>query len=322
MKTIDILDLFSGIGGFAKGFQDAGFTVKNHWFSEIDKHAIANYKYNFKHAEYVGSVENVRGSSIRPQVITFGSPCQGFSLAGSGNGLGDKRSNLILEAIRIIGKFRPNVFIWENVKGAFSTNAGADFWAVIKAFADIGGYRLEWQLLNTSWFLPQNRERIYLIGHLAERSRPGIFPFREIDKMFNEGRRQISGQIQTQNDIANCLTKSMHKSGRTDTYIKQINQLNDFNGKSTKQQNRVYDESGLSPTLNTDNRKNIQLHTGIRRLTEIECERLQGFPDDWTKWGNYDGKIKEIAKTNRYQMLGNAVTVNVVKAIAERIELM
>src|SRR5690606_30237072 len=159
-----------------------GFKIKKHFFSEIDKHAIACYKYNFKNAEYVGSVTDVQGRELeRPNIITFGSPCQDFSLAGKRKGMEGERSSLITEAIRLIDECRPDVFIWENVKGTFSSNDGADFWGIIQAFANIGGYRLEWQLLNTSWFLPQNRERIYLIGHLDGRSRPKVFPFREDD---------------------------------------------------------------------------------------------------------------------------------------------
>jgi len=155
-KEIELLELFSGIGGFAKGIEEAGYVIKKHQFSEIDKHAIANYKYNFKDAEYVGSVTDVRGEGISPDIITFGSPCQDFSLAGKQLGMEGQRSVLILEAIRIIRECKPPVFIWENVKGAFSSNDGADFWAILNAFTNIGGYRLEWQLLNTSWFLPQN----------------------------------------------------------------------------------------------------------------------------------------------------------------------
>lgn len=86
-KEIEILELFSGIGGFTKGFIDAGYTIKNHSFSEIDKHAIANYKYNFPNAKSIGSVTDVRGLS-RPDIITFGSPCQDFSLAGKRAGMG------------------------------------------------------------------------------------------------------------------------------------------------------------------------------------------------------------------------------------------
>ena len=178
---INQLDLFSGIGGFHLGFERAGYKVTS-FFSEIDKHAIAVYKHQFPKSTYVGSVTNVRGSDLpRIDLITFGSPCQDFSLAGKRKGMGGERSSLILEAIRLIGECRPRVFIWENVKGTFSSNNGEDFSAILQAFANIGGYRLEWQLLNTSWFLPQNRERIYLVGYstTTKRNWRGVFPIGE-----------------------------------------------------------------------------------------------------------------------------------------------
>ncbi|NIV97034.1 DNA (cytosine-5-)-methyltransferase, partial [candidate division KSB1 bacterium] len=140
------LDLFSGIGGFHLGFERAGYKV-NSYFSEIDKHAVAVYKQQFKESKYVGSVTNVRGADLPTiDLITFGSPCQDFSLAGKRQGMGGERSSLILEAIRLISECRPRVFVWENVKGTFSSNNGEDFAAILQAFANIGGYRLEWQL--------------------------------------------------------------------------------------------------------------------------------------------------------------------------------
>ena len=176
---IKLLDLFSGIGGFHLGLEQAGFTVKS-YNSEIDKHAISVYKNNFKNSTYVGSVTDVRGGEL-PKIdgITFGSPCQDFSIAGKRKGMEGERSSLILEAIRLIQECRPRFFIWENVKGTFSSNSGEDFTAILQAFANIGDYRLEWQLLNTSWFLPQNRERVYLVGYL--RGKPGreVFPIGE-----------------------------------------------------------------------------------------------------------------------------------------------
>ena len=204
-----LLDLFSGIGGFHLGLEKAGFHFDKVMFSEIDKHAIANYKHNFKNAEYVGSVTTIKGSTIpRPNVITFGSPCQDFSISGKRKGMDGQRSSLIKEAIRLIDETRPDVFIWENVKGTFSSNDGADFWAIIKAFADLGGYRLEWQLLNTTWFLPQNRERIYLVGHLAGRSKPGVFPIGE----------SSSKNIRIQRQQANTLT-TRYTADSEGTYI-------------------------------------------------------------------------------------------------------
>lgn len=102
-SEIVFLDLFSGTGGFAKGFLSAGFTFKKHYFSEIDKHAIANYRYNFKDAEYVRGVEEVTKKKIeKPDVVAFGFPCQDLSHSGNREGLDGARSGLFFEALRIV----------------------------------------------------------------------------------------------------------------------------------------------------------------------------------------------------------------------------
>ena len=272
-----IIDLFSGIGGFSLGFQRAGYQFTEHYFSEIDKHAIANYKYNFPHAKYIGDITTLHGGDFTDiDIITFGSPCQNFSLAGRREGLKGAKSSLIAHAIALIAQLRPSVFIWENVKGAFSSNAGADFWAILQAFANIGGYRLEFQLLNTSWILPQNRERIYLIGHLAGRSIPGVFPIGEVTKDSCKKTRNIY-------DYSRTILRGYKNSSSTGSFIR------------------------------TKNNK-------IRYLTEIECERLQGFPDNWTQYGDYNATIKPIARTQRYKLIGNAVTVDIVELIAKRLK--
>ena len=339
---INQLDLFSGIGGFHLGFEKAGYKVTS-YFSEIDKHAVAVYKNKFKNSNYVGSVTDVRGADLpKIDLITFGSPCQDFSLAGKRKGMDGDRSSLILEAIRLIGECRPRVFIWENVKGTFSSNSGEDFSAIIQAFANIGGYRLEWQLLNTSWFLPQNRERIYLVGYSSEPKRDwrGVFPIGE-------------------------------DSGATaSSEVKQIGTRLDSGGKQPYQQDRVYDADGILPALNQGksdlilrvksatsdgyeeattgdtinlSQPNSETRRGrvgkqkaqtletscnqaviegyrIRRLTPIECERLQGFPDNHTAYGNYDGEVKPMSNNQRYKQCGNAVTVDVVGVIATKIK--
>jgi DNA (cytosine-5-)-methyltransferase len=360
-----IIDLFSGIGGFSLGFQRAGYQFTEHYFSEIDKHAIANYKYNFPNAKHIGNIKTIQPANLAgADIITFGSPCVDFSIAGRRAGLAGTKSSLIKKAIALIAEIRPSVFIWENVKGTFSSNAGADFWAIIQAFANIGGYRLEWQLLNTSWVLPQNRERIYLIGHLAGRSEPGVFPIREDDclpttKTQSQFQAKLSGTLKANGNmnaddtyiipkVASTLTGGGHSGGlHSDMTVIQLNPSTESNGRQPYQQNRVYDERGISPALTRNNNDFIikqrprgknkgadlticptissnafqenNLLCGIRRLTEIECERLQGFPNNWTQYGNYNGRKRSISKTQRYKLIGNAVTVDIVELIAKRL---
>jgi DNA (cytosine-5)-methyltransferase 1 len=334
------------------------------------------------------------------------------------------RSSLILEAIRLIGECRPRVFIWENVKGTFSSNSGEDFSAIIQAFANIGGYRLEWQLLNTSWFLPQNRERIYLVGYSTEPKRDwrGVFPIGSK----SESDYQLSRQQANTNTIlqryGNDAQGSYIIEREFNAQVKQVGtRLDSNNGTQPYQQDRVYDADGIvpalnkgksdlilrvksatnsgyeeatsgdtinlsqpnsetrrgrvgkqraqtletscnqavvqpnygskslnetieqntltegepkaldlynrqardeSPTLTEPHHNSLRLFDGyrIRRLTPIECERLQGFPDDHTAYGNYDGEVKPMANNQRYKQCGNAVTVDVVEAIANKIK--
>lgn len=359
-----LLDLFSGIGGFHLGLERAGFEFDEVYFSEIDTHAIANYKNNFKQSKYVGDVKSISTSGIRrPNIITFGSPCQDFSLAGKRRGLDGERSSLIEHALQSISKFRPDVFIWENVKGAFSSNNSEDFWAIIQAFANLGGYRIEWQLLNTAWVLPQNRERIYLVGHLTEsfRNWRPIFPIGEDDFSFRKEAKSNGNRVKTKH----CSTLGIGYGGRpTDTFLKihsrgrgfckdSVNEVcPTIRGSSFEHNTSVIQvpsatkkgyelaESGdsinlqflesktrrgrvgrgVAQTLDCNCEQGVYKDSHIRRLTEIECERLQGFPDNWTKYGDY-GKVKEIAKTNRYKLIGNAVTVNIVELVAKRIKI-
>ena len=323
-----ILDLFSGIGGFSLGFQRAGYNFTEHYFSEIDKSAIANYKKNFPNAKYIGDITTIQPANLAgADIITFGSPCQDFSLAGKRAGLAGAKSSLIEYAIALIADIRPSIFIWENVKGAFSSNARADFWAIIQAFANIGDYTIEWQLLNTSWVLPQNRERIYLIGHLAGRSIPGVFPITEDDclpttKTQSQSQAQISTTLKANGNMnaddtyiipkkAATLTAGGN-SGGLHSDMTVIHQLPRGKNKGA--------DLKICPTISSNAFQENNLLCGIRRLTEIECERLQGFPDNWTQYGNYNGRIRRISKTKRYKLIGNAVTVDIVELIAKRLK--
>ena len=347
MKTkINLLDLFSGIGGFHLGLEKAGFKI-NSFNSEIDKYANQVYKHNFKNSTHVGSVTNVRGSELpRINAITFGSPCQDFSIAGKREGMGGERSSLILEAIRLIKECRPDFFIWENVKGTFSSNNRQDFAAILQAFANIGGYRLEWQLLNTAWFLPQNRERVYLVGHTSNKSGRQIFPIGESQGKIKYLQRQqgdtntitaryaacgsgsyIAERKQYAQEVIigavrgreNGQTLEIQKEDHTNT-ITSVQKDNYVLGYSRDKKGKVVSrhKKDLANTIHSSSgtgNNTDQFVNAIRRLTPIECERLQGFPDNWTQYGT-QGIISD---TQRYKMCGNAVTVKVVEEVAKRI---
>lgn len=287
-----LLELFSGIGGFSKGLEAAGYTFDKVYYSEIDKHAIANFKYNFPYAEHIGSVTDAGEWKIcRPDIITFGSPCQNFSAIGDGSGLQGKASSLVRYAVEAVRRFRPDIFIWENVKGILFAKHRRDFWSIVKAFADIGIYRLEWQLLNTAWFLPQNRERMYLVGRVAEKCTADLFPFVPEGGSDSPCRHEPFHPCR-----CGTVMRGYYKQPNTGNYILHLNPGETYGG-----------------TLTADQSKRV------RMLTEVECERLQGFPDDFTRYGIYDGQKKAIGKAHRYALLGNAVSVPVVKAVAGRI---
>lgn len=328
MKPIKYLDGFSGYGGFHRGLELAGFRFSEVYFSEIDKHAIANYSYNYPKSIYAGSIGNIRrgGQIGNIDMFTFGSPCQDFSNNGKREGLKGGKSSLIVEAIRIISEFRPSVFIWENVKGAFTTNAGADFWGIIQAFTNIGGYRLQWQLCDTSWFLPQDRKRIYLVGTLRETGIGGIFPIEPERAGIREATGQAEEEVRhnaqtlTARDYANWNGNYVEIQANTVAGIEY-----GFDGDgidlafpdSKTRRGRVATQK--SPTLDTSCNKGVITGGRIRRFTPIECERLQGLPDNWTKYGDYDGETKEISDTQRYKLCGNGVSVPVVEAIGRKL---
>jgi DNA-cytosine methyltransferase len=385
-KEIVYLDLFSGTGGFSKGLLSAEFVFKKHYFSEVDKYAIANYQYNYKQAIHLGDVTTINHKQIeRPQLICFGSPCQDISIAGKRKGLKGSRSNLFFEAVRIINECKPDVFIFENVKGLFSSNQGKDFEIILQTFANLGLYDIQWQLLNTKWFLPQNRERIYVIGCLREKSVGQVFPIGESaqrsDALHQEKRKgktisptidtkvgesthrspyvlhwkgsdtkwkydamKTSPALNTQQDwirqpliASGAAYRTLNYKGargsielRKDAISNQLTAVQKDSlvllrelTKDQSKHNRVYNsKNGISKTIKSSDSGsgsqtgNYLIGRAIRRLTPIECERLQGFSENWTKNGLFNGVVREISDSQRYKLLGNTVSVPVVQKIA------
>ena len=200
------IDFFAGIGGFRRGLELSGHKCVG--FCEWDKFATASYtsmhlitdeqrqylssltfkqrqkeilKDEYRNGEwYANDIRNVDAGSLpEAECWTFGAPCQDFSVAGKRAGLDGDRSSLIREIFRLLEEQeeqdRPEWLIYENVKGMLSSNRGLDYLSIISEM-DRLGYDIEWQNINSKWFLPQNRERIYTIGHLRRFGRAKILP--------------------------------------------------------------------------------------------------------------------------------------------------
>lgn len=290
-------------------------SMKTSAFPKINKHATANYLHNFPNHKNYGDITTIQPADIGAiDIFTGGFPCQAFSIAGKRCGFEDTRGTLFFEIARICAVAKPRILVLENVKGLLNHDGGRTFSTIYKTLTDIG-YSVEFQVVNTRWFLPQNRERVYIIGHLATRRRDfkSIFPIGEKTAMDNDRatEKQVASCLQGAGEhIANGEYKGMNLILSTDVFVKQL----------PRGKNKGTDLD-VCPTISSNAFQENNFVSGIRRLTEIECERLQGFPDDWTKYGNYNSTTKEIAKTQRYKMLGNAVSVPVVEEIARRLKI-
>ena len=404
-KKINLLDLFSGIGGFSLGIQQAGIEVDRHYYSDIDKYANELFKRRFKDAEQLGSVTDVSYKSLggkRIDLLTGGFPCQAFSIAGRRRGFDDTRGTLFFEIARILKDYIKNgkpipCILLENVKGLLSHDSRRTFTTIYKVLADLN-YTLECQVVNTRWFLPQNRERIFIFGRYnGNPSGRKVFPIGkndiqikngEIDIVGHSGTGGQRGDIHSPNGIASCLSSTDYKQpqqvlnqigfieknsqgsrvydsngvsktisdgggmgAKTGLYkIDKIDIIGNLKGKDGHECHNIHNPNGIAPTvrenhgkttmvkvrpvltpdrenkrqngrrfkndgedmftLTSQDRHGIMYGNDIRRLTPLECERLQGFPDGWTE-GQSDSQ--------RYKQCGNAVSVPVIKAIMEKI---
>lgn len=360
------LDLFAGIGGFRRGMELAGHKCIG--FCEWDKFARASYIsmhcITEKQREYLSTLDlkqrqkeilkdeylngewgavdirTVTGNSIpRADCWCFGAPCQDFSIAGKRAGLNGDRSSLVREVFRILNEIReedrPEWLIYENVKGMLSSNRGFDFLSILIEMGE-RGYDIEWQLLNSKDFgVPQNRERVYTVGHLRSRGGRKIFPISGI----NTETPELQGQ---QDRITSNTIHARYTAEDTGCQVGvvQVGQIYGTEKEPNPQAGRIYSADGISPTLDAmgggGNRMPKILETitmkvlkqdkhgvlfddgriiRIRRLTPKECFRLQGWTDDYFEKAAFVNSYRQL-----YKQAGNGVTVNVVQAIGELID--
>ena len=179
-KRMKFLDLFAGIGGFRLGMESAGHECVG--FCEIDKYARASYKaiHNTEGEIELHDITTVSDESIRGfgsvDIICGGFPCQAFSIAGNRRGFEDTRGTLFFEICRFASVLRPKYLFLENVRGLLNHDGGATFETIIRTLDELG-YDVEWQVLNSKNFgVPQNRERVFIIGHLRGERTRNVFP--------------------------------------------------------------------------------------------------------------------------------------------------
>jgi len=307
---------------YSNGSADRQFTCV--YSNEWDKYANSVYRKHYGECDD-RDIREVPTTDIPDHdLLVGGFPCQAFSVAGKRGGFEDTRGTLFFEIARIVQQKRPRLLLLENVKGLLSHDKGKTFTTIISTLDELG-YDIQWQVLNSKDFgVPQNRERVFIVGNLRGTARPQVFP----------------------------LTGAAGKD------IKQVGNIHEYRGKiKNPETGRIYSTDGVSPTLNTmqgggkhpkiaipvltpdraEKRQNGRrfktdgepsftltgqdLHGvfdgyAIRRLTPIECEKLQGFPRNWTQYGA-DGET--ISDTQRYKMMGNAVTTNVVTEVARKL---
>ncbi len=350
------IDLFSGIGGFRLGMEKAGHTCLGH--VEIDKFANKSYEAIFGKEDLIGAditaISNETWRMYRGKVdcICGGFPCQAFSIAGHRRGFEDTRGTLFFEILRAAKEIQPSYLFLENVKGLLSHNEGETFEIMLQALDELG-YDVEWKVLNSKNFgVPQNRERVFIIGHLRGRSTGKVFSI----ESGNGEATDLSRRVTT-----NTITARNPRSQSNGSWIVEDKQKIAIPvlapDRARKRQNgRRFKENGApSFTLTTQDRHGVIVKDGgkqpkilqkargfnqggvfeiaptlskscwecnnflkenyrIRKLTPRECWRLQGFPD-WTF-----EKAKEVNSDSQlYKQAGNSVTVNVIEWIARRL---
>ena len=253
--------MFSGIGGFEKGIQQADPTAEIVFASETDKYARQIYKKNFG-VEPHGDIEQINATDVPEHDILMGGfPCQDVSIAGKREGLCGARSGMFFEIIRILREKQPRIVFLENVRGLLSSNRGWDFARVLIELENVG-YACEWQVFNSkNHGVPQNRERVFIIGHLGGSGTRPIFPITENNRPDND----------VQGPTTNTITSRYGKSYATGSYIIE-NRLNTLAlNDPTHSNDMICDPSGVSPALNCAE--------GGNRQPLIICDSGQGRED-------------------------------------------
>lgn len=291
-KINTIASFFAGIGGFDIAFENNGF--KTQFLCEINPFCQKILNRHWPKVQKHDDINELQFSEIpHSDVWCGGFPCQDISLARGASkrlGLEGARSGLFYRYAELIAKSKPKVVIIENVAGLFNSNEGRDFGTIIQTMTSLG-YAVSWRLLNSRYFgVPQSRTRVYMCCWLNN-------PMKALKVLFDE-----CGAEKPQPERLDFITEASN-SNEYPKVPKVSYCLAATSGRHT----------------GTDwSRTYVVCSDGVRRMTPVESERLQGFPDRWTEPKHFEGNDEDL-NSLRYTAIGNAVSVPVVEWIAKRV---
>ncbi len=327
-EKFKIIDLFAGIGGIRLGFEQAAKKLKLDcecvFTSEWDKYACETYSKNYPSDNHLplNDITKQDEKIISPfDILLAGFPCQAFSIAGKRGGFEDTRGTLFFDVARLIKFHQPRAFLLENVKGLVSHKGGKTLATILNVLKKELGYSfVKYEILNAKHFgVPQNRERIYIVGF---KNAGGGFNFpakKNINITIGDiiEENEVSVKFYLSDVMLSTLRK--HKARHAAKGNGFGYEIKDFKeianaiviGGMGKERNLLIDKrlTNFIPITHIKGKVNKE---GVRRMTPLEWERLQGFPDKWTEG---------VSDTQRYKQLGNSVAVPVIKSLANNIFL-
>ena len=326
-NTIRYFSMFTGVGGFELGLGACNFkplptieqdqqrrngttneqgallcTGQSSTFtcvgmSEWDKYSSQVLKYRFPNIKNWGDCTKINPSELPDfDMLCGGFPCQSFSIAGKRRGFEDTRGTMFFEIARILKIKRPKIVLLENVKGLLNHNKGETFRVILQTLDELG-YETQWMVLNSKFFgVPQNRERVFIIGNIRGERRSEILPFREGERYTDEARGvfiKVEGMLtedgwdkRHENIRRVYSTEGISPTiptGQGGGVMPKIRAVLTPNRENKRQNGRRFKEPGEpSFTITKQDIHGVSDGMNIRRLTPTECERLQGFPEGWT----------------------------------------
>lgn len=304
------VSLFAGCGGLDLGFERAGFNIV--WANDFNKKVEETYKKNHKDTELIiKSIVDINSDEIPEcDIIIGGPPCQSWSAAGAGRGKEDSRGQLFYEYIRLIEAKKPIAFVAENVKGIVSKKHIESYKEIVSLFDD-AGYKVVCKVLNAkNYGVPQDRERLFIVGTKKELDIKFDFP---------EVVNKENNYITLKEAIGDLVDKpgEYHEGSFSSMFMSRNRKRSwdevAFTVQASGRQTQIHPDSPDMLVVGKDKRVfDPESDKKIRRMSVRECARIQTFPDDF----EFLASLEE-----NYKMIGNAVPVKMAEAVAGQLKI-